>query len=255
MIEETLSNMRQHVVETLRKIPDCRYWAPSEQEVEGLAVFGASWLEERVENGQKYAPNEFEKLMEQLVQANPSLRRPKLEEPVQVPKPWLNPITGQPLGLPKTPDEKAVLARRDFTLLKLMEDLEKKPYQTVLRLQEEKERAARLAAIKYGEAEHKTNPFLHETNQSRLAEFVKQDPERAQVFEWEAKTKISLPWLNGSHDPDGMGRLVRAGLGKYAARASELMRQRAAEQAAVAKAEMEAARQRLEAAQKLAATA
>jgi len=58
---------------------------------------------------------------------------------------------------------------------------------------------------------------------------VREDPDRAEVFKWEAATLIRIPWLSGKRDPDGIARLQRHApdVFKLANRAIELMRQRA----------------------------
>jgi hypothetical protein len=124
-----------------------------------------------------------------------------------------------------------VLAERDGRLLKLLEELEERPYATVARLQDEAERHARLSAIKVGEAEARTNPYLTRDMQA-ITVLVKQDAERAAAFKREAEmTPVRLPWQIGDKNLTEIGQLVKKSpqLAKLANRAAELQRQKIAE--------------------------
>jgi hypothetical protein len=136
MTDEQLKQFREHTLAALKKIPNSRWYALDETALDSLANFGIAWLEERVSGGQRFDPGEFEKIIGDIVEAEPSLRQERPSDPKPPPKPWVNPLTGQPVPPPKGIDEKGVLAERDPELLAFLEAFEKKPYQTLAALQD-----------------------------------------------------------------------------------------------------------------------
>lgn len=245
------NNIRGWWERELKAIPGVRWWKIDAAKWEALIDLGLA----QVEALGRFVPGEFKKIVQQAVDAIANFKQPTLEEALAIPTGWINPITGQPLGLPKNVDEAAALQKKDPRLLKLLEDFEKAPYQTAVRLQEEAARHARLAAIRYGASDEPSNAY-YGTDLEAQAALVREDPDRAEVFKWEAASPIRIPWQDAKHDPDGMGRLQRHApdVFKLAHRAAELMRARAKAAAAEAAAEIQAAQKKLLEAKKLAAS-
>jgi hypothetical protein len=231
MDEQTIANMATHCRRLLPEIEGVRHWALDEQGWESLATIAAAWLEQRLEHGERFSDDSFKQFLSEIADAVPSLRQQKNGAAPEIPEAWIHPIFKTPLGLPKTVDERGVLAERDGRLLKLLEELEERPYATVARLQDEAERHARLSAIKVGEAEARTNPYLTRDMQA-ITVLVKQDAERAAAFKREAEmTPVRLPWQIGDKNLTEIGQLVKKSpqLAKLANRAAELQRQKIAE--------------------------
>jgi hypothetical protein len=107
-----------------------------------------------------YDDEAFQKLINQLAAAGCNVLQQRPTDPKPLPKPWTNPITGQPLPPPKGMEERSVLAKADPDLLDWYDRMEKMPYKTMAdHLADESARKA-LASIPYSEEYHKMNPFL-----------------------------------------------------------------------------------------------
>lgn len=83
-------------------------------------------------------------------------------------------------------------------------------------------------------------------------QLIRDNPELAELYKREAEP-VRLPWSLGAKNFTSLGRLSARSphIGKLAHRASELQRQRIADQATRAKAEVEAARERQQQAERL----
>jgi hypothetical protein len=96
-----------------------------------LSALAAAMAQQRKAEGRNddelYAEGPFKWLINQLSQTGCNILQQRPTDPPQLPKPWLNPITGQPLSPPTSPDERAVLAKADPALLQWFDDLEKSP--------------------------------------------------------------------------------------------------------------------------------
>jgi hypothetical protein len=249
--EEQLQIFReQHVLTALKEIPGARWWALTRKTPEAtaaldaLAYFGIAWTEDRVENGLRFSPTEFKAVLAELMELNPSLKQQRPNEPSPLPELWRNPLTGEPLPPPKGLDEEGVLEKRSPELLKLLQGLEKMPWATVARLQDEAAKRARIAAIKYASPEDATNPVVTGDlpGQTQLA---KENPELFEFYKSEARPAV-VPWQPGQPKTSKlMGDLTQKAphLAKIANRAKELHRQQLALKVAEAKAAEAAAQQ------------
>jgi len=141
----------------------------------------------------------------------------------KLPKLWVNPISGQPLPPPKTPDEKGVLAKHDPELLQWFEELEKHPYKTVAAHKEAEAQRQALESLQYGADEHGMNVFLGD-NETAKGEFVKRDPELAKFYQYEAQP-VEIPIFGKNRNQTVIARLAKnpstAALVQVAARIHE----------------------------------
>jgi hypothetical protein len=125
----------------------------------------------------------------------------------KLPKLWVNPISGQPLPPPKTPDEKGVLAKHDPELLQWFEELEKHPYKTVAAHKAAEAQRQALESLQYGADEHGMNVFLGD-NETAKGEFVKRDPELAKFYQYEAQP-VEIPIFGKNRNQTVIARLAK----------------------------------------------
>jgi|SRR5262249_29086483 len=174
-----------------------RAYARTTQTVTTLGVLWRAMAQRRAAEGRNQPDavpspwQEFFGIIEKLNAAGCNLlqQRPGDEKPL--PKAWTNPITGQPLPPPKTPDERGVLQRTDPELLQLLDELEKRPYATINKLREAEAQRQAIEAIPYGEKEHQVNPFRGD-NKTAQGQFQKRSPTLARFYEAEARD-VSIP--------------------------------------------------------------
>lgn len=98
--------------------------------------------------------------------------------------------------MPRTPDERATLAKHDPELLRLLDDLEKRPYATTQKLREQEAAALRANAIVYGPAEHKANPFVNGASETEKARFIATTPADVVAYYKAQAEPIQLPANN-----------------------------------------------------------
>lgn len=188
--------------EAYRKMKHNRSYALTNESRNVLGVLTQAMSQRRAAEGrnqydaQPSSWQEFFGIIEKLNAAGCNLlqERPGDEKPL--PKAWVNPLTGQPLPPPKTPDERAIVAKTDPELLELLDELDKRPYATINKLREAEAQRQAVMAIPYGEKEHQLNPFRGD-NKTAQGQFEKRDPELAKFYEREAKD-VELP-LFGRH--------------------------------------------------------
>ncbi len=247
MTDDQLQQFRNHVREALDKIPGVRVYALDETSLDSLALLGISWLEKRAESGEKFSVAEFRQLMAEVVASVPSLRQERPEEPSAIPQPWKDPVTGatprNPFADPPDLESQGILTEREPQLATHLKRIAGGvSYAYLAELRDKEAARARLAAIIYGQQEHKTNPWVTRDLQAQ-AQLVREDPERASYFKREAEP-VHLPWQPGAKNLTSLGQLTAKAphIAKLANRAAELQRQIIAEQVASAKAAESSAR-------------
>jgi hypothetical protein len=188
-----------------------RHYALINEATMMLSVLAAAMAQHRKSYGTKdddlYDSESFQKLINQLAAAGCNVLQQRPTDPKPLPKPWTNPITGQPLPPPKGMDERSVLAKADPDLLDWYDRMEKTPYKTMAdHLAAEAARTA-LTAIDYGEHHHKINPFLG-TNETAKNLAMKGDPELAKFYQTEAKP-VEIPLFGKNQNQTIAGRLTK----------------------------------------------
>ena len=174
-----------------------------------LSALAAAMAQHRKAEGKDelYAEGPFQWLLNELSQAGCNILQKRPTDTKPLPKPWIDPITGAPLPPPKSPDERAVLAKVDPDLLAWYDKLEKSPYKAVSdHLADQAFRNA-LSGIPYGPSEHEGNPFRgkDETSKNLLA---KRDPELAKFYQEEAKP-VEIPLFGKNRNLSIAGRLTK----------------------------------------------
>jgi hypothetical protein len=134
-------------------------------------------------------------------------------DPPPLPKPWVDPITNQPLENPWLSREpwankaKQVLEKRDLPLAKHFQAMSRDPYGTIVALQDAAAVAKQRKLISYDAETHKANPFLA-GNLTESSRFAVVDPERAEFYRREAKP-LNLPWQIGKRNLTKMGQIAK----------------------------------------------
>jgi hypothetical protein len=174
-----------------------------------LSALAAAMAQHRKAEGKDelYAPGPFSWLLSELSQAGCNILQKRPTDKKLLPKPWIDPISNAPLPPPKSPDERAVLAKCDPDLLDWYDRLEKAPYKTIAdHLEQEAFRNA-LSGIPYGTSEHERNPFRgkDETSKNLMA---KRDPELAKFYQAEAKP-VEIPLFGKNRNLSITGRLTK----------------------------------------------
>jgi hypothetical protein len=176
-----------------------------------LSALAAAMAQQRKADGKDkdelYAEGPYQWLLNELSKAGCNILQKRPTDKKPLPKPWVNPVTGQPLPPPKGPDERGILQRTDPDLLDWYDKLEKSPYKTISdHLEREAFRNA-LSGIPYGPSEHARNPFLGK-DQTAIGHLAKRDPELAKFYEEEAKP-VEIPLFGKNKSLSIAGRLTK----------------------------------------------
>jgi hypothetical protein len=114
------------------------------------------------------------------------------DEPKPQPKPWIDPISGQPLPPPQTVSEKSFLRTHDPALLDHYEAMAANPYQRVHALKEAESNREQALAFKYDADQHETNPW-RSGNLSEQSQFAQRHPDLVEFYKGESQP-VDLPW-------------------------------------------------------------
>jgi hypothetical protein len=229
--------------EVYERIPGHRAYALTDQPASELGVLAAAYHA----NGGSLDNDNRKKFGEFLLSLKPNipgLFQDRPGDPKPMPKPWVDPVTGQPLPPPTDLKGKTLLRKYDPALADHYEAMARDPYAHLQSLREREAQRDALAKIPYSSEQHETNPFRRndKTAQSR---FVKRDPDLAKFYAEEAKG-VSIPLFGGNRNLTIEGRLAKdaatAALVKIAQRIHEDWREQdrlaAQEQRARAEAEL-----------------
>jgi hypothetical protein len=187
-----------------------RAYALSDDGKRAIGALAAGWRE----SGNSFADGGKERfgdfLAHELGELLPELFQQQAADPPPLPKPWVDPVTGEQLKNPwQTNDNKAkqVLEKRDLPLAKHFQAMSRDPYGTIAALQDAAAAAKRRKLISYDAETHKANPFLL-GNLTESSRFAVVDPERAEFYRREAKP-LNLPWQIGKRNLTKMGRITK----------------------------------------------
>ncbi len=241
MKDEPLMQFREHALAALKSIPDTRWYAMDETALDSLAYFGIAWQEERANKGENFEQQAFADVVGQIVSLTPSLLQERPEQPKALPEVWKDAITGEtprnPWAKPADLRSQMAVAKHDPELAEHLKKIAKGVSYAVLAQQREKEAArSRMAAISYGEEEHRTNPFVGNGNLTARGQLVRQNPELAEFYNKESRP-VRIAWQPGKRNLTEEGILATKAphLAKVAHRAAEMQRQFLTEKVAVAK--------------------
>jgi hypothetical protein len=137
----------------------------------------------------------------------PSLFQDRPGEPKPMPKPWVDPVTGQPLPPPTDVKGKTLLRKYDPALADHYEAMERDPYGHIQQLHEREAQRAALAKIPYSSEQHETNPFRR-NDKTAQAQFFKRDPDLAKFYQAEAKD-VEIPLFGRLRNLTIEGRLAK----------------------------------------------
>jgi hypothetical protein len=170
---------------------------------------------------------EFFGIIEALNSAGCNLLQKRPGEAKPLPKLWLNPLSGEALGPPSTPDERAILAKHDPELMALLDELKERPYAVTQRLRDDEAQRQSLMSVVYDEAAHRLNPYRGD-NETAKGELMRRDPLLGQFFEQEARD-VEMPIFGKNKNLTVAGKLAKdpsvAGLVQLAERIHEGWRQ------------------------------
>jgi hypothetical protein len=206
--------LARFAVEALRKLPHARLYALTAEAKDALACLAAAIKQDREarnlsDDDEPTAQSQMVALLERLAKAGVNLQQVRPEvEAKPLPKPWNHPLTGQPLGVPKTPDERAILAKADPLLLDLLDQLEERPYATAFKLREAEAKHKAMAAMPYGETEHLVNPWRTGSGLCQ-DEVVRHGPPELVAFYQREAADVSVPLFGQTRNITVLGKVAR----------------------------------------------
>ena len=216
-MEQSRPNLVKFALESYARLKHRRVYALTNDAKNVLAVLAAALLqkraaENRANSDEPSAREEMAQLITKLANAGVNLLQRRPSDPPPTPKPWIDPVTGNPLPNPfakNAPDLKGqtILTQRDPALAKHLKAMADDPYATIAKLQDEQVERESLGAIPYDEKIHKLNPFLGD-NKTAQSEFVKRDPELAKFYSEEAKP-VEIPLFGRNKNMTVEARLYK----------------------------------------------
>src|SRR5439155_5545951 len=109
-----------------------------------------------------------------------------------LPKPWIDPVTGQAIPPPSDLTGKMLLRKYDPALADHYAAMERDPYRHIQSLRDREAQRQALSAISYGKDEHAVNPFRG-TNMKAQNNLIKSmTPDLVEFYKAEAKD-IEIP--------------------------------------------------------------
>jgi hypothetical protein len=210
--ENRRANLTKIVREVLNKMPTARTYAlgtDAERTLTALlaAVFERRQIQGRAATDEPVAQKEFMEFLTVLAGSGCNILQARPTDPKPLPAVWTNPLTGQPLPPPKGIAERSLLQKLDPELLRLFDELEKSPYQTVSEMREGEAKRQAMAAIKYDGNTHEANPFRR-GEQTEMAALFKRDPLLASFCEQEARP-VELNLFGAQRDLTVRGKLFK----------------------------------------------
>jgi hypothetical protein len=204
-----------------------------------------SWNEKNsfAEDGQK----KFGQFLTDLAPYVPGLFQQKPSDAPPLPKPWIDPVTGEQLPNPWLKaslnlDWQALLTQKDPALAEHYKAMAKNSYAYVAKLQDDAAARLQAQAIKYDKESHATNPFVTGA-MTEASQLILVNPELGDFMKSEAKPLV-LPWLLSGGNLTQVSRITAAdpAWGALVARATEILRIWISEAHAFAKTELERAK-------------
>lgn len=168
-----------------------RSYALGDEAKIALASFYKAILDSRLEKDVQptdspSAEEEMVRVIHALDAAGCNLLQKRRSDAKPLPKPWLDPVTQQPIPPPTDLKGRTLLRKYDPELADHYEKMQADPYGYIQKLREDEAMRHALAEISYGEAQHRMNVFRG-NNKTAQGEFVRRDPELAKFYEAEAK--------------------------------------------------------------------
>jgi hypothetical protein len=195
------------------KVKGHRSYALTPETKAALGALVGAVIERRKAEGRHYSDDhpycaeEITALIQRLDDAGINILQKRPGEAPKLPELWEHPLTAEPLPPPKTPDERAILAKHDPELLALLDEFEMRPYATTQKLRAAEAHRQALAAIPYGPSEHKTNKFVSGTATEQAA-LMKSDPVLAEFLRRESQP-VSIPIFGKNKNMTIEGKLIR----------------------------------------------
>jgi hypothetical protein len=184
----------EHAKRAYAKIANNRSYAITDAQLAPLAA--AIW--NRMKGaGQKFDTEKFDAEFVETIDALHKngvrgLIQDRPGEPKPTPKPWISPVTGEPLPPPRTQTEKAFLRQHDPALADYYDAMATNPYAHVHALRESESRREQALAFKYDADQHETNPFRN-GNLSDQSKFAQRHADLVPFYKSEAEDTV-LPW-------------------------------------------------------------
>jgi hypothetical protein len=190
---DSKTKLMTFAMRALAQIKNHRSYALTDESKASLAVLAAALKQDRAarnltDDDEPTAQSQMVALLERLAKAGCNLIQQRPEgEAKPLPKLWTHPLTGQLLGVPKTPEERSVLARHDPELLDLLDQLDKHPYPVTQKLREAEAKRAALAEFSYEKNEHDVNPWRSGNVQMQNAAIKSSPAELIAFYQAEAR--------------------------------------------------------------------
>ena len=230
---DPLTKRDAHAEAVVRKA-GLRYWALDDGSRRAFGSLLAERQKDRAAEGKNYDPDEAaEYVRDEVAPLVPGLLqdRPTAEAP-PVSQVWRDPATDEPArnpwSDPQDVQSQAAVQKHDPALAAHLQRIAEggTTYALIAELREAEERRKRLAAIRYGEAEHRANPFRDSTKLDAQSRMMAADPELGEVYKREAQP-LTLPWQVGHRNMTEMGRISAGNpkLGELIRKAEALLEQ------------------------------
>jgi len=205
-------NLTRVALEALAKAKHPRAYALTNEAKNALAVLAAAIYERRNAQGRSFddepsAHQEMTALVEKLATAGVNILQTRPGDPKPLPKPWTDPVTGQPLPPPTDLAGKTFLRKYDPALADHYDAMAKDPYGYVQSLREREAQRQALASIAYGKDEHAVNPFRG-TDMRAQNNLIKSSPELVEFYKAEA-ADVDIPIFGARRNLTIEGRLAK----------------------------------------------
>jgi hypothetical protein len=219
MDDNQLVGQRQGAIKlalrALEKTRHPRTYALDEQSKIALGALMRAVLERREQQGRHPTDDptvetEMIGVIEKLNAAGVNILQKRPSDPKPTPKPWTDPVTGEPLPNPwvtKDLGAQSILEQRDPALAAHYKAMREDAYGHIAQLQDDDAARHALASIVYDENTDKLNPFRG-ANQTARGDFMKRDPILARFYEAEAK-RVEIPLFGKSKNMTIEARLVK----------------------------------------------
>jgi hypothetical protein len=190
--------LARFAVDALHKLPRARLYALNAESKDALACLAAAIKADRAarnltDDDAPTAQSQMVALLERLAKAGVNLQQVRPEtEPKPLPKPWIDPVTGQSLPPPTDITGKTLLRKFDPALADHYDAMERDPYGHIQSLHEAAAKREALAKATYGEQEHEINPF--KTGDRKMQDaVVKSGPDELVAFYQREAADVEVP--------------------------------------------------------------
>jgi hypothetical protein len=213
MDESKRQTLTRIFLEALAVTKNPRKYAFTNEARDGGAVMTAAVRERRNTEG-RYLDDkpslreEVTALIEKLAAAGVNILQKRPGDAKPLPKPWVDPVTGQPLPPPTDLTGKMFLRKHDPDLADHYDGMQKDPYGYVQSLREKEARRQLLAEIPYGKNEHAVNPFRGTDMRAQNNLIKSATPDLVEFYKAEAKD-VEIPLFGKNRNLTIEGRLAK----------------------------------------------